>query len=66
MSKQHTQAEADIIFDRANIALARSKRLIESWLPKTSEAEATTVDPDDEPFKAEPETYAYWSNGDHD
>ncbi|OJD20728.1 hypothetical protein ACJ73_07936 [Blastomyces percursus] len=36
-------SEADIVFNRANVALARSQRLIASWLPpKTAEEIANT------------------------
>ncbi|GAD94900.1 conserved hypothetical protein [Paecilomyces variotii No. 5] len=34
-----SQSEADVIFNRANIALARSQRLVASWLPPKSDAE---------------------------
>ncbi|GAB7339601.1 hypothetical protein MBLNU457_6199t1 [Dothideomycetes sp. NU457] len=61
MSKQQ-QNEADVIFNRANLALARSQRLIQSWLgpaPTSSEAEKTEEElekEDRELFKPEPET----------
>lgn len=32
-------SQADIIFNRSNVALARSQRLIQSWLPPKPEAE---------------------------
>ena len=55
-------SEADIIFNRANVALARSQRLIQSWLPpKTAEELANTkteeqLQKDDEAmFKPTPE-----------
>ena len=61
MSK--TQNEADVIFNRANIALARSQRLIQSWLgPASAEdtasqkTEEQLEKEDEEMFKAEPET----------
>ncbi|KAH9820940.1 Protein of unknown function (DUF3245) [Teratosphaeria destructans] len=41
------QTEADIIFNRANVALARSQRLIASWLPPKTE-ESTTTHPREE------------------
>lgn len=56
--------EADIIFNRANIALARSQRLVASWLPPrttTTSEESNTPglddkqDDDDEIFTAVPE-----------
>jgi hypothetical protein len=34
--KSPTSNEADIIFNRANVALARSQRLVASWLPAKS------------------------------
>ncbi|KAF2766390.1 hypothetical protein EJ03DRAFT_330120 [Teratosphaeria nubilosa] len=36
------QTEADIILNRANVALARSQRLIASWLPPKPEETTTT------------------------
>lgn len=56
MSKQakYSQTEADIILNRANIALARSQKLIESWLPPQTTAEEPRHDDD---LKNEPETY---------
>jgi hypothetical protein len=32
-------SQADIIFNRTNVALARSQRLIQSWLPPKPQAE---------------------------
>ena len=32
-------SEADVIFNRASVALAKSQRLIASWLPPRSEEE---------------------------
>lgn len=61
--------EADIIFNRANIALARSQRLVASWLPprttttsdqsNTSEGNNQQADDadDDEIFTAVPERF---------
>lgn len=56
MSKQakYSQTEADIILNRANIALARSQKLIESWLPPQTTVEEPRHDDD---LKNEPETY---------
>lgn len=58
----NTPSEADIIFNRTNVALARSQRLIQSWLPpKTAEetANAKTEEElrkeDEELFKPAPE-----------
>lgn len=54
--------EADVILNRANVALARSQRLIQSWLPqRTADDTANTKSEEelqkeeDELFKAEPE-----------
>jgi hypothetical protein len=49
-----TTSDPDVIFNRLNIALARSQRVLNSWIPSKSEAkEATHVDdhPEDE-FKS--------------
>ena len=60
MSK--TQNEADVIFNRANVALARSQRLIQSWLPQKSyedsagtKTEEQLQREDEEMFKPVPE-----------
>jgi hypothetical protein len=61
--------EADIIFNRANVALARSQRLIASWLPpKTPEELANSNKTEEELQKLEdelftpvPEKYVYIS-----
>lgn len=65
MSKAKPPNEADIIFNRANIALARSQRLVASWLPPrtttTSESNTSGLDDkqddDDEIFTAVPERF---------
>ena len=42
-------SQADIIFNRTNVALARSQRLIQSWLPPKPEADQDSpANPDDE------------------
>jgi hypothetical protein len=33
MPKDNTPTDADVVFNRANIALAHSQRLVQSWLP---------------------------------
>lgn len=65
--------EADVIFNRANVSLARSQRHIASWLPPvTSEELSNTKSEDqlqkeeDEIFTAVPEKYdpyqrRYWN-----
>ena len=62
MANNKAPSEADVIFNRANVALARSQRLIQSWLPpKTAEEVASTKTDqevqieDDELFKPAPE-----------
>ena len=35
----HMMSEADLIFNRANVALLRSQKLIASWLPEVSDAD---------------------------
>ena len=57
-------SEADIIFNRANVALAKAQRLVASWLPLRTEAELqnakTTeeIDKDEEAmFTPVPELY---------
>ena len=57
-------SDADIIFNRANIALAKSQRLIASWLPPRTEEElrsAKSVEEiereEEEMFKPMPELY---------
>jgi hypothetical protein len=68
MSTAKPPSEADIIFNRANIALARSQRLVASWLPPrtttTSEqskasGEDNQRDDDDEVFTAVPERFVF-------
>ncbi|KAI7515220.1 hypothetical protein KC316_g21563, partial [Hortaea werneckii] len=54
-------SEADVILNRTNVALARSQRLIQSWLPpKPSEESAATqltpAEDDEEDFKGLDET----------
>ncbi|KAL1305618.1 hypothetical protein AAFC00_007219 [Neodothiora populina] len=61
--KPQPPSEADIIFNRANVALARSRALIQSWLPAPSAAEQANshktdeelLKEDEELFKATPE-----------
>ena len=51
MSK--TTSEADIIFNRTNVALAKSQRLIASWLPPRTEEELRNAKPAEEIEKEE-------------
>lgn len=57
-------SEADIILNRANVALAKSQRLLASWLPPRPEEEfesaktAEEIEKEDrEIFTAVPEVY---------
>lgn len=61
-----SQSEADVIFNRANVALARSQRLVASWLPpKTAEelanakSEEELQREEDEIFTPVPEKYVF-------
>ncbi|KAI6896957.1 hypothetical protein KC318_g9346 [Hortaea werneckii] len=62
MAKPNNEpSEADVILNRTNVALARSQRLIQSWLPpKPSEesaaAQSTPAEDDEEDFKGLDET----------
>lgn len=59
--------EADIIFNRANVALARSQRLVASWLPPKTDEELANSNKteeelqreEDELFTPVPEKYAH-------
>jgi hypothetical protein len=58
------KAEADVIFNRANVSLARSQRLIASWLPPPTAEELSNTKSEeqlqreeDEIFTAVPEKY---------
>lgn len=58
-----SQSETDVILNKANLALARSQRLVASWLPpQTSEelanfkSEEELQREEDEIFTAVPET----------
>lgn len=50
-------SEAEIIFNRANVALARSQRLIQSWLPARSAIEIANAKSDEELAKEEEELF---------
>lgn len=59
-------SSTDIILNRANVALARSQRLVASWLPpqtieeqsSNTKSEEELRKEEDEIFTAVPETYA--------
>ncbi|KAL8925387.1 MAG: hypothetical protein Q9208_003479 [Pyrenodesmia sp. 3 TL-2023] len=50
-------SEADIIFNRANVALAKSQRLVASWLPPRTAEEAKTAKTEGEIEKEEQELF---------
>ncbi|KAL8723773.1 MAG: hypothetical protein Q9225_000068 [Loekoesia sp. 1 TL-2023] len=50
-------SEADIIFNRANVTLARSKRLVASWLPPRTEDEMKNAKTEEEIEKEEQELF---------
>ncbi|KAJ5311237.1 hypothetical protein N7476_007097 [Penicillium atrosanguineum] len=59
-----SKIEADVILNRANVALARSQRLVSSWLPAQTDDELSHVKSEeelqreeDEIFTAVPETW---------
>ncbi|MCJ1243302.1 hypothetical protein MMC30_000499 [Trapelia coarctata] len=51
-------SEADIIFNRANVALAKSQRLIASWLPPRTEEELRNAKTEEEIEREEAELFA--------
>jgi len=50
--------EADVVFNRANVALAKSKRLIASWLPPKTENELANEKTEEELEKEDQELFA--------
>ncbi|KAL8934895.1 MAG: hypothetical protein Q9211_004990 [Gyalolechia sp. 1 TL-2023] len=50
-------SEADIIFNRANVAFAKSQRLVASWLPPRTEEEIKNAKTDEEIEKEEQELF---------
>lgn len=55
-SSEETLAQADVILNRTNVALARSQRLIASWLPPKDSSEALQSSAqysDDEDFRGD-------------
>ena len=51
-------SEADIIFNKANVALAKSQRLIASWLPPRTAEELANAKSEEEIEKEEEEMFA--------
>ena len=45
-------SEADVILNRINVSLARSQRLINSWLPPKAESQDVEENEDEEDFKS--------------
>lgn len=50
-------SEADVIFNRANVALAKSQRLVASWLPPRTEAELQSSKSEEQIEKEEQELF---------
>ncbi|EEH03353.1 conserved hypothetical protein [Histoplasma capsulatum G186AR] len=50
-------SEADIVFNRANVALARSQRLIASWLPPKTAEEIANTKTEEELLREEDEIF---------
>ncbi|KAL8861532.1 MAG: hypothetical protein Q9178_002056 [Gyalolechia marmorata] len=50
-------SEADIIFNRANVALAKSQRLVASWLPPRTDDELKTAKTEEQIEKEEHEMF---------
>jgi hypothetical protein len=61
--KSSEPSEADVIFTRASVALAKSQRLIASWLPAKTEEEIardnSSAGDDEDPFETGTELYVY-------
>jgi hypothetical protein len=58
MSKQKEPSEADIVFNRANVALATHQRLVASWLPPRSDAELANAKSQEQLEREEEEMFA--------
>jgi hypothetical protein len=58
MPRPKEPSEADIVFNRANLALAKHKRLVASWLPPLSNEEQANRKSADELEKDEEEMFA--------
>ncbi|KAL1999515.1 hypothetical protein VTN02DRAFT_4391 [Thermoascus thermophilus] len=52
-----SQSEADVIFNRANVALARSQRLVASWLPPKTAEELANAKSEEELQREEDEIF---------
>lgn len=51
-------SEADIIFSRASVALAKSQRLVASWLPPRTASELANAKSEEELEREEQEMFA--------
>jgi hypothetical protein len=58
MPKVKEPSEADIIFNRANVALAKNQRLVASWLPPPTTDELAGAKSQEELDKEEAEMFA--------
>lgn len=55
MSTSTSKPETDMILNRANVALARSQRLVASWLPPQTAEESSTIPKSEEELRREEE-----------
>jgi Protein of unknown function (DUF3245) len=58
MSVSRDLSEADIVFNRASLALARSQRLIASWLPPKTPRELAARKSEEELDREESEGFS--------
>jgi hypothetical protein len=56
--KTKEPTEADIVFNRANVALAKSQRLIASWLPPRTSEELANAKTQEELEKEDADLFA--------
>jgi hypothetical protein len=62
-----SEPPAEVVFNRANVALARSQRLIAAWLPQpektddgaAAKSEQEALGAEDEEFAPAPDRYAF-------
>ena len=52
-----SKSESDVILNRANVALARSQRLVSSWLPAQTDDELTSAKTEEELQREEAEIF---------
>jgi hypothetical protein len=58
MSSAREPSEADVIFNKASVALARSQRLIASWLPPRTAQELANVKSEEDLEREDREIFA--------